>query len=167
MESGLAQPSIARTALGKQADFGLNDIETAFAVSAPFAAGVGTVIIPFISVSHQLRFLSSFQTLATLDVFFCQFILLWTLFPELTSRTLPLPVAMLHYPEVMKKAQAEIDSVLASNRRPEVEDADALPYVRAMIKETMRFAKFIPFNKLSTEPFVFKMATHCPSGCSA
>jgi hypothetical protein len=48
MELGLAQPSIARTALGKQADFGLNDIETAFAVSAPFAAGVGTVIIPFI-----------------------------------------------------------------------------------------------------------------------
>lgn len=48
MELGLAQPSIARTALGKQTDFGLNDIETAFAVSAPFAAGVGTVIIPFI-----------------------------------------------------------------------------------------------------------------------
>jgi len=51
MELGLAQPSIARTALGKQADFGLDDIETAFAVSAPFAAGVGTVIIPFIPIS--------------------------------------------------------------------------------------------------------------------
>lgn len=51
MELGLAQPSIARTALGKQADFGLDDIETAFAVSAPFAAGVGTVIIPSIPVS--------------------------------------------------------------------------------------------------------------------
>jgi hypothetical protein len=49
MELGIAQPSITRTALGKQADFGLNDTETAFAVSAPFAAGVGTVIIPFIS----------------------------------------------------------------------------------------------------------------------
>ena len=49
MELGLARPSIARTALGKQADFGLNDTEIAFAVSAPFAAGVGTVNIPFIS----------------------------------------------------------------------------------------------------------------------
>jgi len=37
---GLTQPSImiARTASGKQADFGLNDTETAFAVCAPFAA---------------------------------------------------------------------------------------------------------------------------------
>jgi len=57
---------------------------------------------------------------------------------------------MLHYPEVMKKAQAEINSVVASNRLPEFEDADALPYVRAMIKETMRFAKFIPFYRLAT-----------------
>ena len=57
---------------------------------------------------------------------------------------------MLHYPEVMKKAQAEIDSIVGSNRRPEFEDAGALPYVRAMIKETMRFAKFISFYQLAT-----------------
>jgi cytochrome P450 len=60
---------------------------------------------------------------------------------------------MLHYPEVMKKAQAEIDSVVASNRLPEFEDADALPYVRAMMKETMRFAKFIPFHQLFLNHF--------------
>jgi len=81
-------------------------------------------------------------------------------------RTLSLSVAMLHYPEVMKKAQAEIDSVLASYRRPEFEDADALPYVRAMIKETMRFAKCIPFKRLSAQPFGFKVETYCPIGCS-
>ncbi|KAF8875598.1 cytochrome P450 [Gymnopilus junonius] len=51
MESGAAPQSIARRAIERQKEFGLNDLETAFALSAPFTAGVGT-------------------TLAALDVFF-------------------------------------------------------------------------------------------------
>ena len=72
---------------------------------------------------------------------------------------------MLHYPEVMKKAQAEIDSVVASNRRPEFEDADALPYVRAMIKETMRSANLFPqIGHIVTEPFHSRWRPIAPMG---
>jgi hypothetical protein len=41
--TGSAQPSIAKLAIEKQSIFGLNDVETAYALSAPWAAGVGTV----------------------------------------------------------------------------------------------------------------------------
>jgi hypothetical protein len=43
MKKGLAYPSTATRALEKQGAFGLNDLETAYALSAPFVAGTGTV----------------------------------------------------------------------------------------------------------------------------
>lgn len=43
IKKGIAQPSIARRGLEKQGDFGLSDLETAYALSAPFTAGVTTV----------------------------------------------------------------------------------------------------------------------------
>ncbi len=50
---------------------------------------------------------------------------------------------MLHYPAVMKKAQAEIDSVTGPERMPDFKDFDALPYIQAVIKETMRYVFFV------------------------
>lgn len=47
MEQGTARPSTATKALEKQKSFGLNDVETAYALSAPWAAGVGTVCVLF------------------------------------------------------------------------------------------------------------------------
>ncbi|KAF8163799.1 cytochrome P450 [Crassisporium funariophilum] len=104
MEAGTAQHSTARRGLEKQADFGLNDVEMAFALSAPFQAGVGT-------------------TLATLEVFL---------------------LAMLHYPHTMRKAQAELDLVVGTDRMPDFDDVDSLPYTRALIKETMRWRPIAP-----------------------
>ena len=43
MKLGTAQPSMATHALRYQEKFGLSDIETAYAIAAPWAAGVGTV----------------------------------------------------------------------------------------------------------------------------
>ncbi|KAJ7116691.1 cytochrome P450 [Mycena epipterygia] len=40
----IAQPSMAAYSLSKQAEFGLTDVETAYALSAPWAAGVGTTV---------------------------------------------------------------------------------------------------------------------------
>ena len=43
MAEGTAQPSMATLALGKQADFGLTEVETAYTLASPWNAGVGTV----------------------------------------------------------------------------------------------------------------------------
>ena len=48
-------------------------------------------------------------------------------------------LAMALYPEVQKKAQAEIDAVVGSNRLPDFEDRPLLPYVNAIVKESMRW----------------------------
>lgn len=46
---------------------------------------------------------------------------------------------MLHHPEVMRKAQAEIDSVVGLSWMPEFEDMESLPYVVALMKEVARW----------------------------
>ena len=43
------------------------------------------------------------------------------------------------YPEVQKKAQEEIDSVIGPNRLPNFEDRPSLPYINAVVKESMRW----------------------------
>ncbi|KAH7118607.1 cytochrome P450 [Dactylonectria estremocensis] len=53
-------------------------------------------------------------------------------------------LAMTLYPEVMKKGQEELDRVVGRGRLPQWDDEDNLPYIRAMIKETLRWR---PVNK--------------------
>ncbi|KAF5357256.1 hypothetical protein D9756_006490 [Leucocoprinus leucothites] len=48
-------------------------------------------------------------------------------------------LAMLLYPQVMKQAQKDIDSVVGRERLPGFEDIDSLPYIRALIKEIGRW----------------------------
>ena len=43
------------------------------------------------------------------------------------------------YPEVQKKAQAEIDAVVGPDRLPDFEDRHSLFYINAVVKETMRW----------------------------
>lgn len=45
---------------------------------------------------------------------------------------------MVLYPEVQKKAQAQLEEVCGS-RLPEMEDFDRLPYIRCIMKETLRW----------------------------
>ena len=39
------------------------------------------------------------------------------------------------HPDVMAKAQADIDDVVGTDRTPELEDLEELPYIQAIIKE--------------------------------
>ena len=51
------------------------------------------------------------------------------------------------YPEVQKKAQAEIDAVVGPDRLPEFEDRPSLPYINAVIKEMMRWNLVTPLGE--------------------
>ncbi|THU85807.1 cytochrome P450 [Dendrothele bispora CBS 962.96] len=53
-------------------------------------------------------------------------------------------VAMILYPETMKKAQAEIDRVVGRGRLPNFSDYEHLPYIRAMVKEILRWRGVSP-----------------------
>jgi len=101
---GTAQDSMATRALDKQAQFGMTEEQTAYALAAPYAAGVGT-------------------TTTAADI---------------------LLMAMLNYPECMKKAQEELDRVVGPTRLPDFTDEEALPYCRACIKEGQRWYTLAP-----------------------
>ncbi|KAH8431937.1 cytochrome P450 [Aspergillus melleus] len=59
---------------------------------------------------------------------------------DTTSNTLYAFVqAMLLFPEVQRRAQAEIDQVVGPNRLPVMDDLSQLPYIRACMKETLRW----------------------------
>ncbi|KAF7760173.1 hypothetical protein Agabi119p4_10849 [Agaricus bisporus var. burnettii] len=56
-------------------------------------------------------------------------------------------LAMCLYPEAQKKGQAELDRVL-KGRLPEFNDRPSLPYIIAMVKETMRWLTVTPFGQV-------------------
>ncbi|KAI0790553.1 cytochrome P450 [Abortiporus biennis] len=55
------------------------------------------------------------------------------------SSLLTFILAMLHHPEIQEKAQAQIDSVVGQNRLPTFEDRESLPYIEAIVLETLRW----------------------------
>ena len=50
-------------------------------------------------------------------------------------------LCMLQHPEVLRKAQQEIDAVIGTHRTPDLEYFDNLPYIQAVIHEV-----FIPLQ---------------------
>ena len=55
-------------------------------------------------------------------------------------------LAMALFPEVQKKAQAEIDRVVGTDRLPTFSDRDDLPYVDAVVKEVLRWHPVAPMG---------------------
>ena len=47
---------------------------------------------------------------------------------------------------VVKKAQQQLDGLLGGERLPEHSDMNQLPYITAVIKETLRWAPPVPFG---------------------
>ena len=50
------------------------------------------------------------------------------------------------YPDIQKKAQAELAAVVGPNRLPDFDDRDALVYVSAIVKETLRWFNVAPLG---------------------
>ncbi|KAG1855197.1 cytochrome P450 [Suillus subalutaceus] len=53
-------------------------------------------------------------------------------------------LAMTLFPDVQKKAQAEIDAVVGPDRLPTFADRDSLPYAEALVKEVLRWNVVVP-----------------------
>ena len=49
-------------------------------------------------------------------------------------------------PDVLQKAQTELDAVVGPHRLPEFSDMKALPYVCALIKELLRWRVVVPLG---------------------
>ena len=54
---------------------------------------------------------------------------------------------MILYPEILHRAQQEIDAVGGRDRLPTFDDADDLPYVEAIIREILRWRPSLPLSK--------------------
>ena len=55
---------------------------------------------------------------------------------------------MVLFPEVQRKAQAEIDSVVGMDRLPDFKDQPLLPYVTALLEEALRWHPVVPLGTL-------------------
>ncbi len=54
-------------------------------------------------------------------------------------------LAMVLHPDVYRKAQAEVDKVIGSDRLPDYEDRENMPYLEAILMEMFRCVRlFIP-----------------------
>ena len=48
------------------------------------------------------------------------------------------------HPDVQRKAQAEIDAIVGQDQLPDFSDRAKLPYVNAIVKETLRWHPIFP-----------------------
>ena len=55
-------------------------------------------------------------------------------------------LAMTMYPEVQRKIQAELDSVVGTDRLPTFADRDSLPYLATTMKEIIRWGPTTPLG---------------------
>jgi cytochrome P450 len=55
-------------------------------------------------------------------------------------------LGMVAFPEVQRRAQAELDAVVGRDRLPTFSDAPHLPYIHALVKETLRWRPVAPLG---------------------
>ena len=56
-------------------------------------------------------------------------------------------LAMIAYPEKQKKCQEELERVVGRSRMPTLEDQNSLPYIRATVRELLRWRTVGPLGK--------------------
>jgi cytochrome P450 len=65
---------------------------------------------------------------------------------------LSLFLALIQYPDVRKRAQAELDNVLGRDRLPTFDDRQRLPYIDALCKELLRWRMVVPLGAQMPTP---------------
>ena len=57
-------------------------------------------------------------------------------------------LAMVLYPEVLKRAQFEVDTVVGRERMPSFGDKNNLSYIEALVKEVLRWRPGVPLGNV-------------------
>jgi cytochrome P450 len=75
---------------------------------------------------------------------------------------------MLLYPEVQRKAQDQLDTVVGRDRLPTFEDLDSLPYIQATVKEMLRWQPVTPlglshYRSVAIAPLINSVLSYCTS----
>ena len=86
------------------------------------------------------------DTVSTLGSFFD-----WPLthhFSKSVSAISSCVLGLLEYPDVLRKAQAELDRVIKSGDLPDFKDQELTPYTTAIVKETLRWRPVAPSKSL-------------------
>ena len=55
---------------------------------------------------------------------------------------------MVTHPDIQSKAQDEIDRIIGHDRLPTFEDREKLPYINALVKETLRWRTTVPLGEI-------------------
>ena len=66
--------------------------------------------------------------------------------PQTSDTLLVFLLAMVLHPDIQTKAQADIDRVVGRDRLPDFNDRSALPYVDAILRETLRWYPVVPLG---------------------
>jgi cytochrome P450 len=70
-------------------------------------------------------------------------------------------LAMVVYPEVQHRAQAELDAVVGRDRLPAFSDREHLPYVKAVMSECLRWLPVLPLGRpISYSPLGVPRISH-------
>lgn len=75
------------------------------------------------------------------------------------------------FPQVQRRAQAELDAVIGRDRLPSFDDRPSLPYIEALCKELLRWNMVTPTGArlsvvariIMTKPRVFRSSSHVKS----
>ena len=94
-------------------------------------AGSDTVRPQSYYSTGNIQFYHEFQTIAAVQAFF---------------------LTMAMHPDVQHRAQEEIDTVIGPDRLPDFNDRDKLPYINAIVKETLRWHSITPIGKGNQMP---------------
>ncbi|KIK97282.1 hypothetical protein PAXRUDRAFT_825086 [Paxillus rubicundulus Ve08.2h10] len=76
-------------------------------------------------------------------------------------------LAMVKNPHVWKRAQVEIDAALGMDRLPDFDDRPSLPYVEAVLRESMRWQPVLPLGipHATSSSDIYK-GFHIPKGAT-
>lgn len=78
---------------------------------------------------------------------------------ETNSVLLTFVYLMMNHPEIQHRAQEEIDRVVGRQRLPDFEDRVSLPYVDAVLRETMRWHPVAPMGTFHFDTEVLDLLT--------